>query len=164
MDYKLGPHPSLQQISTPWDFSRDGDSEKLESDLCYFMQKHMGIGLAANQIGITKQVFVMGSDNIPGFPKPFAIFNPKIISIDQEKEIFKEGCLSFPGLWLTVKRPKKIVVEYQNSRGDVIEAEMDGLIARCFQHEFDHLNGVCFVDIVSPLKLKLAMQKLRKQK
>ena len=128
------------------------------------MQKHMGIGLAANQIGITKQVFVMGSDNIPGFPKPFAVFNPKIISIDKEKEIFKEGCLSFPGLWLTVKRPKKIIVEYQNSREDVIEAEMDGLISRCFQHEFDHLNGVCFVDIVGPLKLKLAIRKLRKQK
>jgi peptide deformylase len=164
MDYNLGPHASLQQISTPWNFSEDGDAEKLEFDLCYTMQKHMGIGLAANQIGITKQIFAMGSNNIPGFPKPFAVFNPKIVSVGQEKEIFKEGCLSFPGLWLSIKRPKKIIVEYQNSRGDLIEAEMDGLISRCFQHEFDHLNGVCFVDIVSPLKLKLAMQKLRKQK
>jgi peptide deformylase len=164
MVFELGPHPSLQQISTDWNFSLDGDSEKLEKDLCEFMQKNMGIGLAANQIGLTKNVFAIGSENIQGFPKPFAVFNPKIISFSTETELFKEGCLSFPGLWLNIKRPKTIQVEYQNSRGDVIEAEIDGLIARCFQHEYDHLKGVCFVDIVSPMKLQLAMQKLRKQK
>lgn len=164
MDYKLDFHPSLQQSSTPWDFSSDGDAVELEKDMSYFMLRNMGIGLAANQIGIAKQVFVIGSENIPGFPKPFAIFNPKILSASDEKELFKEGCLSFPGLWLNISRPKKILVEYQNSRGDTVEAEMDGLVARCFQHEFDHLNGICFVDIVSPMKLKLAMQKLRKQK
>lgn len=164
MEFELGPHPSLQQISTDWDFSSDGDAEKLEKDLCYFMQKNMGIGLAANQIGLTKNIFTIGSDNIPGFPKPFAVFNPKIISSSKETDLFKEGCLSFPGLWLNIKRPKVIQVQYQNSRGDIIDAEIDGLIARCFQHEYDHLKGICFVDIVSPMKLKLAMQKLRKQK
>lgn len=164
MEFKLGPHPSLQQISTDWNFSSDGDAEKLENDLCLFMQRNMGIGLAANQIGLTKNVFAIGSENIPGFPKPFAVFNPKIISISTENELFKEGCLSFPGLWLNIKRPKMIQVQYQNSRGDTIDAEIDGLIARCFQHEFDHLKGICFVDIVSPMKLQLAMQKLRKQK
>ena len=164
MNYNLGLHESLQQTSTPWNFSIDGDAEKLEKDMCYFMQQNTGIGLAANQIGLTKNVFVMGSTNIPGFPEPFAVFNPKILSKSSETELFKEGCLSFPGLWLNIQRPKNITVEYQNSKGDLIEAEMNGLIARCFQHEFDHLNGICFVDIVSPLKLKLAMQKLRKQK
>lgn len=164
MDYNLGLHLSLQQPSDLWNFSSDGDAEKLEHEMCYFMMKNMGIGLAANQIGMTKRVFVMGSENIPGFPKPFAVFNPKILSSSNDTELFKEGCLSFPGLWLHIKRPKKILVEYQNSRGDIIEAEMDGLVARCFQHEFDHLNGTCFVDIVSPMKLQLAMQKLRKQK
>lgn len=164
MEYKLGLHDSLQQISKPWNFQLDHDPEKLEIEMCEFMIKNMGIGLAANQIGITKQVFVMGSNNIPNFPKPFAVFNPKILSYDNEKELFKEGCLSFPGLYLSIKRPKKITVEYQNSKGDTITAEINGLIARCFQHEFDHLNGTCFVDIVSPMKLKLAMQKLRKQK
>lgn len=164
MTFELGPHASLQQISTNWDFSSDGDAEELEQNLCLFMQKNMGIGLAANQIGLTKNVFVIGSENIPGFPKPFAVFNPKIISLSNDTELFKEGCLSFPGLWLNIKRPKKIQVQYQNSKGDIIDAEIDGLIARCFQHEYDHLNGICFVDIVSPMKLQLAMQKLRKQK
>lgn len=164
MDYKLGLHDSLQNISTPWNFSTDGDAEQLEKELCYFMLQNMGIGLAANQVGMTKQVFVMGGENIPGFPKPFAVFNPRIVFRSDKTVLFKEGCLSFPGLYLNIQRPEKIHVEYQNSRGDMIEAEMDGLIARCFQHEFDHLNGKCFVDIVSPLKLKLALQKLRKQK
>ena len=164
MDYKLGPQQSLQISSDPWKFNQDGDAEQLEKGMCEFMVKNFGIGLAANQIGMTKDVFVMGSYNIEGFPKPFAVFNPRIISVSDETELFKEGCLSFPGLWLNIKRPKKIQVQYQNSRGDLIDAEMDGLIARCFQHEYDHLKGICFVDIVSPMKLKLAMQKLRKQK
>ena len=72
--------------------------------------------------------------------------------------------MSYPDLWLHIKRPTKITVEYQNSNGDTIEAEMDGLIARCFQHEYDHLNGICFVDIVSPMKLQLAMKRIRKIK
>ncbi len=163
MEYKLGLHPSLQQASEAWNFSTDGNAEELEKQMCHFMLANNGIGLAANQIGITKRVFVIGSKSIPGFPEPFAVFNPKILSVSDDQDLFKEGCLSFPGLWLNVKRPKKIQVEYQNSRGDVIEAEMDGLIARCFQHEFDHLDGVCFIDIVSPMKLQLAMKKLRKQ-
>ena len=78
--------------------------------------------------------------------------------------MFKEGCLSYPGLWLNIKRPKKIIAEWQSSKGDTITAELDGLIARCFQHEYDHLDGVCFVDKVSQMKLQLAMKKLRKPK
>jgi peptide deformylase len=105
----------------------------------------------------------MGSYNIKGFPKPFALFNPCILEVSEETSMFKEGCLSYPGLWLSIKRPAKIVAEYQDSNANTHTVEMDGYVARCFQHELDHLNGVCFVDIVSPMKLQLAMQKLRKQ-
>jgi peptide deformylase len=76
----------------------------------------------------------------------------------------QEGCLSYPGLFLTVKRPKSIVAEYQNSQGDIIEARFEGYLAKCFQHELDHLDGICFVDKVSQMKLNLAMKKLRKIK
>ena len=164
MEFKLGPHDSLTQTSTAWDFNIDTDAELLELTMIDFMSKNKGIGLAANQIGLTKRVFVMGSNNIEGFPLPFAVFNPKIIESSQELCIDQEGCLSYPGLWLNVKRPERIVVEYQTSKGDIITAEMSGLIARCFQHELDHLDGVCFVDKVSKLKLQLAMKKLRKNK
>jgi peptide deformylase len=163
MEFKLGPHDSLTEASTDWDFSSDLNAPELEKEMIDFMLANNGIGLAANQIGITKNVFVIGSKNIPGY-EPMAVFNPKIIEISKDTELFKEGCLSYPGLWLTIKRPKAIIAEYQNSLGEKITAEMDGLIARCFQHEFDHLNGICFVDRVSQMKLQLAMKKINKRK
>ena len=164
MEFKLGPHASLIQKSTPWNFSQDQDACELENAMCNFMIASNGLGLAANQIGITKRVFVMGSNNIPGFPAPFAVFNPRIIESSKEEVLDQEGCLSYPGLFLTVKRPQWIVAEYQNSQGDIIEAKFEGYLAKCFQHELDHLDGVCFVDKVSQMKLNLAMKKLRKIK
>jgi len=163
MEFKLGPHDSLTQQSTNWIFGEDGDAKKLEKDMIDFMIDHHGIGLAANQIGLTKRVFVMGSYNIPEFPVPFALFNPKITEASDEIILDQEGCLSYPGLFLTIKRPNWIIVEYQNSNGDTIEAKFDGYLAKCFQHELDHLNGVCFVDKISSMKLQLAMKKLRKK-
>jgi peptide deformylase len=164
MEFKLGPHNTLIQKSEPWNFLIDGIGESFEKDMCEFMIASNGIGLAANQIGIAKRVFVMGSNNIPGFPEPFAVFNPRIVEASTEIILDQEGCLSYPGLFLTVKRPSWIVAEYQNSRGDTIEARFEGYLAKCFQHELDHLDGICFVDKVSQMKLNLAMKKLRKIK
>jgi peptide deformylase len=164
MGFKLGPHDTLVQSSTPWDFSADGDAEQLEKDMCDFMIAAGGIGLAANQVNIAKRVFVMGSNNIPGFPAPFALFNPRIIEASSETALDQEGCLSYPGLFLMVKRPTWVVAEYQDSQGNIKEIKIDGYLAKCFQHELDHLDGVCFVDKVSPMKLNLAMKKLRKVK
>jgi peptide deformylase len=163
MQFRLGAHESLIQSSTDWDFSSDGDAKALEQEMIKFMLVNNGIGLAANQVGLTKRVFVMGSNNLPDFPKPFAVFNPRIIESSIETTIYKEGCLSYPGLWLSVNRPKSIRAEYQDSDGNTITADINDYVARCFQHELDHLNGICFIDKVSPLKLQLAMKKLRKQ-
>jgi peptide deformylase len=162
MEFKLGPHESLTLTSTDWVFG-ESDAKELEKRMIDFMLENRGIGLAANQLGITKNVFVIGSRDIPEFPT-FAIFNPRILHYSEETELFKEGCLSYPDLWLSVKRPKKILAEYQDSNGDQHTAEMDGLIARVFQHEYDHLKGICFVDKVSQMKLQLAMKKMRKTK
>ena len=162
MEYKLGPHESLTEVSTPWEFGIDGDAEQLERELISFMLENKGIGLAANQVGLTKSVFVMGSENIKGFPAPFAVFNPRIIESSTDLIIDQEGCLSYPNLWLMVKRPNWIKVEYQDSKGNTHEVEMTGYLSKCFQHEYDHLNGICFVDRVSQMKLQLAMKKLRK--
>ncbi len=167
MEFKLGPHESLAQSSSEWLFDSPeaiAQAQELEKAMIDFMVKHKGIGLAANQIGITKRVFTMGSNNIEGFPFPFAAFNPRIVSAGAEEDLAEEGCLSYPDLWLKVKRPANIVVEYQDSDSNTHTVEMSGLIARCFQHELDHLNGVCFVDKVSPMRLQLAMKKLRKRK
>jgi peptide deformylase len=164
MEFKLGPHDTLIQKSEPWDFLVDGSGDAIEKAMCEFMIASNGIGLAANQIDIAKRVFVMGSRNISGFPEPFAVFNPRIVEASTEMVLDQEGCLSYPGLFLTVKRPSWIVAEYQNSHGDTIEAKFEGYLAKCFQHELDHLDGICFVDKVSQMKLNLAMKKLRKAK
>lgn len=163
MTFKLGPHQTLVEQSTPWDFEKDGDAKQLEKDMIDFMLSNNGIGLAANQIGIAKRVFVMGSNNIEGFPAPFAVFNPVIKETSEELVLDKEGCLSYPGLWLTVKRPAWCIAEYQDRDGNFNEIKVDGYLAKCFQHEYDHLNGVCFVDKVSAMKLNLAMKKIRKK-
>jgi peptide deformylase len=164
MNFQLGAHESLVMRSDPWDFNIDQNAEELERAMCDFMTANHGIGLAANQIGITKRVFVIGSYNIEGFPTPFAVFNPKILESSKEQLLDKEGCLSYPDLWLSVKRPAVIQVEYQDSKGNFHEVAMSGLIARCFQHELDHLDGICFIDKVSQLKLQLAMKKLNKRR
>ena len=162
MEFNLDKHESLAQSSTDWDFKSDGDAEKLESEMINFMLANDGIGLAANQVNLTKRVFTIGSNHAPGFPKPFAVFNPVILDASKETIIDTEGCLSYPGLLLKVKRPEWIVAQWQNSKGEWQEAKLEGYLNKCFQHEFDHLNGVCFVDRVSQLKLQLAYKKLRK--
>jgi len=164
MNFKLGPHQTLIEKSTPWNFASDGDAAQLENDMIEFMLANNGIGLAANQIGIAKRVFVMGSHNIDGFPLPFAVFNPVIRETSEEQVLDKEGCLSYPGLFLNVKRPAWAIAEYQDKDGNVKEIKVDGYLAKCFQHEYDHLDGICFVDKVSQMKLNLAMKKIRKMK
>jgi len=164
MDFKLGPQKTLTEISTTWEFGIDGDSVQLEKDMISFMQQEKGIGLAANQIGMAKRVFVMGSENIPGFPKPFALFNPRILEKSQDQVIDKEGCLSFPNIWLQIKRSTWIIAQYQDSSGELHEIKIDGYLSKCFQHEYDHLDGICFIDRVSKMKLQLAIKKSRKNK
>ncbi len=164
MEFNLGPHNTLIEPSSVWSFETDGDAKQLEKDMIDFMLANKGIGLAANQIGLDKRVFVMGSNNIEGFPAPFAVFNPVIKEVSEEQVLDQEGCLSYPGLYLMVKRPAWAIAEYQDSDGNLKEIRVDGYLAKCFQHEYDHLNGICFVDKVSQMKLNLAMKKLRKNK
>jgi peptide deformylase len=163
MSFSLGPYESLVQVSTNWKFDIDGDAKQLEKDLIEFMLTNKGIGLAANQIGLTKRVFVMGSNNIEGFPVPFAVFNPIITEASTDLVLDEEGCLSYPDLFLKIKRPNWIIAQYQDSDGNLKEIKAEGYLAKCFQHEYDHLNGVCFVDRVSQMKLQLAMKKIRKK-
>jgi len=164
MDFKLDRHDTLYEKSTDWVFGEDGDPYEIERSMIDFMIDNKGIGLAANQIGLNKRLFVMGSYNIPGFPQPFALFNPKIIETSENTVLDKEGCLSFPGIYLSIKRPEWVIAEYQDSAGNFIEAKFDGYLGKCFQHELDHLDGICFIDKVSKMKLQLAMKKIRKNK
>lgn len=162
MQYNLNDRSALKHISDAWNFSVDSDAKSLETYMIGLMLSNNGIGLAANQIGLNKRVFVMGHLDNKEFPKPFALFNPIIIEKSEEMVLDKEGCLSFPGLYLSIKRPKWVKIEYQDSQGERQTLSADGYLSKCIQHEIDHLDGVCFIDKVSAMKLQLANKKLRK--
>lgn len=148
--------PVLTQIAKEWDWEKDGEVAELARDMLKCMFENNGIGLAAPQIGVSKRIFVMGTPQ-----QSYVCVNPKIISgTGQAKD--QEGCLSFPGLWLHVNRHETVTVEYQDILGKQHQREFSGLMARVFQHEYDHLDGVCFVNKVGELSLKLATQRRSK--
>jgi peptide deformylase len=161
--HDLKNRSALNIVSTDWNFDTDDDPDNIISMLIEEMKEYKGIGLAANQVGLQKRIFVMGSNEIAGFPQSLVVINPKILSASEETLLGQEGCLSFPNVWLQIKRSKSVIVEYQNIKGDLVKEELTGLASRCFQHEYDHLDGVCFVDKVSRMKLDLAIKKSRKK-
>jgi len=159
MEIKLLPegHEDLKKVSVAWDFVTDGDPKELITKMTKLMFENNGIGLAAPQCGVLKRLFIMGTDQ-----KLYAIINPEIISGEgSERDL--EGCLSFPNLWMRVNRLHKIKVRYHDITGQTIETEFTGLIARVFQHENDHLDGICFDSRVGPATLDLAKEKRRRK-
>tara|TARA_B100000085_G_scaffold205638_1_gene189255 strand:- start:1818 stop:2339 length:522 start_codon:yes stop_codon:yes gene_type:complete len=140
--------------------SSDLDREKVESQLIDSMKHYQGIGLSANQVGIMERVFVMYSDVKKG--EIISCFNPKIITQSDTEVVIEEGCLSYPGLWLKVKRPDGIEVEYEDKTGEVQSKAMFGLECRIFLHEYDHMEGTDFTKKVSKIKLDRAKKRQSK--
>lgn len=147
----------LRQVAEPWDFTIDGDANDLVRRMTKLMMENNGIGLAGPQVGVSKRIFVMGNQD-----KLFACINPEIIEADGN-EMDVEGCLSFPNLWLRVRRADKIKVRYYNAMGGEIVTEFSGLIARVFQHERDHLDGICYDTRVAKLSLEMAKNRRKKR-
>lgn len=150
--------PKLLEVSEPWDFEVDGDPTELVTEMSKFMTANGGIGLAAPQLGINKRIFIMGN-----FTKLVACINPMIVSLSDERVLDLEGCLSFPDLWLKVKRPPTCVVQYHNTDGVQVERELEGMEARVFLHEFDHLMGVTFDQRAGNTTLMMAREKRKKE-
>ena len=155
------PHHTLETESTPWDWKTDtiehhADLEKFEHEMIQFMKDERGLGLAANQIGITKRFFAIGHETFDTFQKPAIIWNPQIINFSEEKVIDVEGCLSFKDVFVKVERPKVIEVQYETTQGKTKFAKLDGMESKCFQHEFDHLDGITFNKRVSKLRWDMA--------
>ena len=140
--------------------SSDLDREKVESQLIDSMKHYQGIGLSANQVGIMERVFVMYSDVKKG--EIISCFNPKIITQSDTEIVIEEGCLSYPGLWLKVKRPDGIEVEYEDKTGEVQSKAMFGLECRIFLHEYDQMEGTDFTKKVSKIKLDRAKKRQSK--
>ena len=140
--------------------SSDLDREKVESQLIDSMKHYQGIGLSANQVGIMERVFVMYSDVKKR--EIISCFNPKIITQSDTEIVIEEGCLSYPGLWLKVKRPDGIEVEYEDKNGELQSKAMFGLECRVFLHEYDHMEGTDFTKKVSKIKLDRAKKRQSK--
>tara|TARA_B110000503_G_scaffold54595_1_gene87687 strand:+ start:2956 stop:3537 length:582 start_codon:yes stop_codon:yes gene_type:complete len=152
--------PRLKEPCTPWDFTKDGDPTELVAAMAKIMLNPatQGIGLAAPQCGVMKNIFIMGTDE-----HLVACINPAVDELLGDKEIYLEGCLSFPNLWLHVKRNPEALVSYQTTTGEsVTKQKLTGLKARVFLHEFDHLLGVTFVERVSELGLSLGKKRRSK--
>jgi len=162
LDLKYEPYPLLHMPLAKYEF--DQDTKELEKLMIETMKKYRGIGLAASQVDIPYQMFVMGTDLVEGFIEPTIFINPSITKVSEERTLDKEGCLSFPNLWLKVERPSWIEAIYQSVDGKWNEIRVEGYMAKCFQHEFDHLHGVCYTDRVGRLKLEMAIKKMRKGK
>lgn len=150
--------PQLLEVSEEWNFRIDGSPEELVRAMSKFMTDSGGVGLAAPQLGIKKRIFIMGN-----FIKLVACINPKIVSLSDERDSDLEGCLSFPDLFMKVKRPSTAVVQYHTISGELVERELTGFECRVFLHEYDHLIGVTFDQRVGDLSFKMAKDKRKKE-
>ena len=139
------------------------DRKELSETMFETMKKYGGIGLSANQVGLPFNMFVLGDHPEVEKNLKMTCFNPMIISSSVEEETMKEGCLTFPFVFLNITRPRKVVVKYEDENGDLKEGSLDGMISRVFQHEYDHMLGKTFVDGVSKMKLDMAYKKAEKQ-
>lgn len=150
--------PALRKVPETFDFETE-NAQELADTLWEECRRLKGLGLSANQVGIDSKVFVMGVDE----NNRKNIFNPHVVSVSKNTELAREGCLSYPGLWLSVKRPKEVTLSYQTVDGTHVVETFVGLQARIAQHEFDHMEGLNFSDHVSQLKLDMALKSLNKR-
>jgi len=118
------------------------------------MKLYNGIGLSANQCGIFQRVFVIGTEHFQ-----IACINPKVVAKSEELSRENEGCLSFPGMFLRVERPTWVDAEFYDETGAFKQIRLEGLTAKCYLHELDHMNGVKFIDHAGPLAVQMARQK-----
>jgi len=153
------PDPRLRTVAQPVAEVNDA-TRQLIDDMFETMYDAPGIGLAATQVDVHERVIVI--DISEGRTEPRVFINPEIDVIDPELGDYDEGCLSVPGFFETVHRPRKIRVSALDREGQRFEEELDGLLAICLQHEIDHLEGKLFVDYLSPLKRQRIRGKLEK--
>ena len=158
--FKILPEndPNLYQTLDEFDFSNPPvNPMQFASSLVETCKQYRGLGLSANQCGFPYRVFVAGHED-----NYVAYFNPKVLVASVEEKIGLEGCLSYPNLFLNINRPETIQVEYQDYNGDKHTAVFQGMTARVFMHELDHMNGIIFTQRAKPLALKSGIDKRNK--
>ena len=153
-------HPVMNRPANVDPFTaKDVNWREREQELIAYMNMNHGLGLAAPQIGSSYRMFVMKQSHLGDI----GVYNPEIVEYSDTEVLWQEGCLSFPLLYLGIKRPSEITVRYTKPDGETrIEVMMDGRDARVFLHEYDHLEGKMFLDKVSLLKINRAKEQQRK--
>jgi len=142
------PDPRLKVASDP--ISNLAELDDFLDDLIYTMFYHGGVGIAAPQIGINKQVFVLDPNHIDGSQDPIVFVNPQILSVSKDTVVRKEGCLSFPGVGLDIRRSRGVEVRATNRAGEEFQVSSeDDVLAQAIQHEYDHLTGKLMVDFLN---------------
>ena len=138
------------------------DRKDLVNTMFETMYKYGGLGLSANQVGLPFNMFVMGGH--PNIEKgmKLACFNPVIVHSSEEEILLKEGCLTFPFVFLSITRPRKVVAKFEDEHGVLKEAHLDGMMSRIFQHEYDHMLGRLFTERASKMKLDMAYKRAEK--
>ena len=155
------PDPRLRKIAKPVT-NFDQKLQTLVADMIDTMYDAEGIGLAATQVDVHTQVIVIDISDERDNPQVF--INPKFEVIERELDEYREGCLSVPGYYEDVKRPRKVKVTAQDVNGETFEIEPEGLLSVCIQHEMDHLQGKLFVDYLSALKRNRIKQRIQKER
>jgi len=156
------PDPVLLAVGKP--FGEDEfneDLQKFVEDMFETMYDSQGVGLAAPQVGVSKRLFVMDVPLDEGKSNRIALINPEII-LQEGEQVGDEGCLSFPGIYTTVRREVRTIVRYKDVFGKEQELDCTDLSARCVLHETDHCDGIVFLDRMSVLKRELAKRKIKK--
>ncbi len=153
-------HPALRKRATPIT-EITSDIVTLSQNMLETMYHNNGIGLAGNQVGVLKMIIIIDIGARESAPDPHIFINPSIVQTEGRGE-YEEGCLSIPGLHELILRPEKIIIEAQNLKGQALRLEAEGLLARVIQHEIDHLQGVLFIDKLSPIKRHLLKSQLKK--
>ena len=154
------PDPRLRAQAAPVS-QVDSRIQTLVDDMFETMYAAPGIGLAASQVDVHERVIVMDLSEDRSDPKVF--INPEVTVIDDDLGTYDEGCLSVPGFYETVERPKVVEVTALDREGQPFTERLEGLMAICLQHEIDHLEGKLFVDYLSPLKRQRIRSKLVKE-
>ena len=142
----------------------DDKVRRLMDDMLETMYQAIGIGLAAPQVGVASRVLVVDAAREGEKPQPLRLANPEILWHSQETTASNEGCLSLPEHYADVTRPARVRLRYLDHQNEVREVEAEGLLATCLQHEIDHLDGILFVDHISPIKRSIILRKLAKAK
>jgi peptide deformylase len=161
LDILTVPNPVLKQVSSPVE-QVDDDLRRLMDDMLETMYAAPGIGLAAIQVGVPKQVIVMDLARQGEPPEPRYFVNPEILWASEETAPYEEGCLSVPEIYDEVDRPARVKLRYLDYHGKDVTEDAEGLFAVCIQHEMDHLKGVLFIDHLSRLKRDRAVARVRK--